>query len=117
MPSAGGWTEAPSGGHEAAPRALRPPAARAERGPFSPQSSGIGAGAGAGDQPMSGPAQRNVCSYDGGGGWRRVKPPRAPGDSAEWQHPHDEKGQHPARASAAAGDSPRGEVWLAQPKV
>lgn len=79
MPSAGGWTEAPSGGHEAAPRALRPPAARAEQGPFSPPSSGIGAGAGAGDEPISGPpAQRNVCSWDRGRGLATGEAPAGP---------------------------------------
>lgn len=86
MPSADGWREARSGGHEAAaPWALRPPA---EQGPFGPPAVGPGSRQGGGGL-ISRRAARS-CSGGMGSGLamgEAAAAAAAPGNTAEGPAP------------------------------
>lgn len=89
MPPADGWTEAPSGGHPAAPGALPPRAACTDQGPFRTWGSGAGVGAGEG-APVSGQWLGGVFLArigEGAGGVTTCEDASAPGDTAGGRGP------------------------------
>lgn len=101
MPPADGWTEAPSGGHVAAPRALPPRAACADRGPFRTPRSGAAAGAGAGQclgRCLGGVFLARIGER-GKGGCNARRCRDSPGIRPEGGAPSTEKGRRQARAS------------------
>ena len=89
MPPADGWTEAPSGGHAAAPGALPPRAACTDQGPFCTWRSGAGE-----EAPVSGRWLGGVFLArigEGAGGVTTCEDASAPGDMAGGRGPRPQR--------------------------